>query len=1050
MPSAVHRVAAGAAGLLVVVGILSCSVSTAPVGGGSPKWARPLASVAPGAFSLRGHASLASVRSPSPEVARKALALLDTSPALFVENVGQCADPSIRFVHAGKGANILLTDEGPVFQLFRREGDGPEVARKAITFRARFEGARTVRPEGADPAPSRFNYYLGSDHSRRRTGVHSFRCVTYRDLYPGIDLHVFGRRSHLKYEFHVAPGADPSQIVIRYEGIDGLSQAEDGSLCVRTELGELIDDAPVIYQEIAGRRAEVPGAFALEGREAYGFRLLASYDGTAELIIDPDLAWSTYLGGSAWDRGRGIVADSAGNLLVTGETESSGWVTGGFDTTLGGSTDAFVVKLSPDGAHLWSTYLGGSAGDLGEDIAVDGEGNVLVTGSTGSAGWVTGGFDTTLGGSGDAFLAKLSPDGAHLWSTYLGGSAGDGGRGVAVDGAGNVLVAGLTNSSGWVSGGFDTSYNGGAHDAFVAKLSPEGAHLWSTYLGGSWIESGRDIAVDGVGNVVVTGYTNSYGWVSGGYDTTFGGDEEWSSDGFVAKLSAEGAHLWSTYLGGWGDERGEGIAVDSAGNVLVTGYTMTLDWASGGFDTTHNGDHDAFVVKLSAGGAHVWSTYLGGSERDYGVGIAADGAGNILVTGYTQSAGWVSGGFDTTHNGSDDAFVVKLSADGAHQWSTYLGGPEGDAGWGIAAGRSDSLLVTGYTISSGWVSGGFDTSYNGGSCDGFVAKIGPSAALPPTGVSASDGDHTDKVEVTWDASAEATSCEVWRHTSDDSASATQIASSVAATSYDDTSAAPGVLYYYWVKASNALGSSDFSSSDSGYRAVPPPSGVAATDGAYPDKVRVTWNPADGATSYEVWRHTSDSSASATRIASSVAGTSLDDTSALPGTTFYYWLKANYPAGTSGFSSSDFGYCRVVGAESACVDNQNTTGQEDGTAQHPFNTIQEGIDAVGERGTVKVARGTYDQNLAIRGKKLTILGGYHGGTYPGTGDFAENNRDPNPATNQTVIDGGGTGAAILCQDAAARGSALMGLSLRNGGARFRGGVVLKRVIARPGP
>ena len=342
------------------------------------------------------------------------------------------------------------------------------------------------------------------------------------------------------------------------------------------------------------------------------------------------------------------------------------------------------------------------------------------------------------------------------------------------------------------------------------------------------------------------------------------------------------------------------------------------------------------------------------------------------------------------------------------------------------------------------VSTGRSTSYSSTTGNVWGADFEDISTAPPTGVSASDGTYEDQVRVTWDASPGATRYEVWRHTSDDSGSATRVASSVAGTAYNDTAAVPGTTYWYWVKSVRALGTSGFSSPDSGYRALPPPTGVAASDGTHTDKVAVTWDASAGATSYEVWRHTSDDSASATRLAASLTATSYDDTTATPGTLYYYWVKAASAQGTSAFSASDSG-SRARPA-TVCVDDSNTTGQEDGSEQHPYNTIQEGIDAVGHGGTVKVAQGSYAGSLTISGKTVTIQGGYVGGTYPGTGDFTENNRDPDPATNQTVIDGAGTGAAILCQDAAARGSTLAGFRVRHRGTLFRGGVRLRRVLA----
>ena len=671
----------------------------------------------------------------SATVGNQTVELFNTSPALFVENQGQWADESIQFLHQGNGANVAMTDTGPVFQLFRRVGeqeepfdDGwlgqseavPQISLDTTQFSVAFEGANSVTPVGLDRTETYFNYFVG-EQDAWRSGVSAYETVAYENLYDGIDLLTWGQRDSLKYEFHVAPGADHHQIQVSYDGIDGLWLDDAGELHVQTSLGELIDEAPYIYQQLDGQQIEVAGEFTLIDANTYTFTITGPYDPTTELIIDPDLAWSTYLGGSDYDYSYGISVDTAGNALVTGKTRSSGWVSGGFDTSYnGGNYDAFVVKLSPTGDHLWSTYLGGSDTDWGKDIAADTKGNALVTGSTASPGWVSGGFDTSYGGGtdDDGFVVKLSPSGDHLWSTYLGGSQSDGGRGVAVDASNNVLVTGLTSSSGWVSGGDDTSHNGYG-DAFVVKLSPGGSHLWSTYCGGAESDPGSDIAVDADGNALITGYTYSApDWVSGGFDTSFNGD----IDAFVAKFSPVGGHLWSTYLGGSKIERGFGIAVDAVGNALVTGETSSPGWVSGGLDSSFNGRIDPFVAKLSATGTHVWSTYLGGSEDDKGLGIAADAEGNALVTGSTVSSGWVSGGFDTTYS-FGDAFVVKLSPAGGHAWSSYLGGSVTEWGYGIDVDAVGNILVAGTTNSPDWASGGFDTSFNGGNRDAFVARI---------------------------------------------------------------------------------------------------------------------------------------------------------------------------------------------------------------------------------------------------------------------------------------------------------------------------------------
>jgi len=373
--------------------------------------------------------------------------------------------------------------------------------------------------------------------------------------------------------------------------------------------------------------------------------------------------WSTFLGGSASDDGHSIAVDASGNAFVTGITQSTNFpTTSGFDTTYGGSIDAFVTKLSSTGALEWSTYLGGASFDWGWGVAVDSAGNAWVAGATESSGFpTTGGFDTTYNG-GDAFVSKFSGSGSLLWSSFLGGGGFDAGRAIAIDGDGNALVAGSTNSTDFpgASLGFDTT-NGGGGDAFIAKIQPTGGVLWSSYLGGGGSDEAVALAVDASRNVFVTGRTSSTGVATtGAFDTTLGG----TVDIFVAKASGAGALLWATYLGGASSEEARGIAVDSKGDALVTGSTYSVDFPTdGGFWTTHTGTSgDGFVTKIIGAGALSWSSYLPPAlNLDFGTGVAFDASDNAIVTGSTENLNLPSGpGFDKSFGGARDGYVLQL------------------------------------------------------------------------------------------------------------------------------------------------------------------------------------------------------------------------------------------------------------------------------------------------------------------------------------------------------------------------------------------------------
>ncbi len=409
------------------------------------------------------------------------------------------------------------------------------------------------------------------------------------------------------------------------------------------------------------------------------------------------LVYSTFLGGSDDDEGNGIVVDASGNAYIAGATQSTDFPTqSAFQADcalmVGVCTgDAFVTKLNADGdALVYSTYLGGKLPDEAKAIAVDASGNAYVTGMT-----TSGDFPTQNplygpdGGSGDAFVAKLKADGSALvYSTFLGGSATDAGLGIAVDASGSAYVVGDTNSADFptTTGAFDTTCgtdgdcdsDSGMHprsDLFVAKLKADGSALvYSTFLGGSDEDHSHDIAVDGSGSAYVTGRTKSadFPTTAGAFDTTCGTDGDCNpgvgyghegSDAFVAKLEADGSDLaYSTFLGGSGDDKGHGIAVDAGGYAYVTGDTYSDDFPTQDAVQSYGGETDAFVAKLETDGSDlVYSTFLGGSSGDYGMDIALDSSDNAYVTGVTGSGDFpTQDPLQAAYRGNWDAFVVKL------------------------------------------------------------------------------------------------------------------------------------------------------------------------------------------------------------------------------------------------------------------------------------------------------------------------------------------------------------------------------------------------------
>lgn len=669
-------------------------------------------------------------------------------PLSFVPNAGQM-DSRVRYSAQSAGKTFYFTSREAVFVFANKA--------KGLVLRLAFlDGNPQTALAGQKETGTKVHYFIGNDPSRWHTNLPTYGEVVYRNLWPGIDLLFRSESGQLNYEFLLKPGAHVQDIQLAYRGARNLSVDREGNLIIHTALGNLTDTRPTTYQLIDGKRIPVKSRFALERRAnsvtTFSFHV-GNYDRRRELVLDPGLVYSTYLGGSADDAGNGIAVDTAGQAFVTGNTYSPDFPTtaGAYDRTFNGTGgfifgggDVFVTKLNSSGSALvYSTYLGGTLDEpvFGASIAIDRDGNAYVTGTTDSPDFPTtpGAFQRSLKGIEDAFITKLNHDGSALvYSTYLGGSAQDDTdfySSIAVDSSGSAYVTGFTQSPDFPTtpGAYQQSFKG-VEDAFVTKLNPSGTGLvYSTYLGGTGDEGGLGIALDGDGRAIVTGYTNSADFpttpnaaqpvIGGGYDA------------FVTKLNSGGTGLiYSTFLGGTSDDAAGSIATDGAGSAYVTGSTFSPDFPTtpSAFQKTANGGApDAFVTKLNPdGSALVYSTYLGGAGSEQGDSIAVDSAGQANVAGFTNAINFpvTSDAVQPTNNGGYDAFVTKLNRFGsALVYSTYLGGTIDDFGNGIALGRSNKVYVTGSTDSPDFptTSGAFDTTYNGGTNtgDAFVTKL---------------------------------------------------------------------------------------------------------------------------------------------------------------------------------------------------------------------------------------------------------------------------------------------------------------------------------------
>jgi len=526
-------------------------------------------------------------------------------------------------------------------------------------------------------------------------------------------------------------------------------------------MGRLVESKPMAFQMTDSGKQEIACEFALNGDGTFGFNV-GSFDSSKPLIIDPEVQYGDYVGGSKSDQAYALTADAVGNLYIAGSTDSTDFATTGIGTKW--SSDVFVSKISADGSVAWTTYIGGRNGnDTAYGIAVDASENLYLTGETlaNTAGVSSDNFPVTgpdtvpnAGNAGlerDAFIAKLNKGGASLaWSTFLGGYGADIGSSVSVDPSGNVYVTGyIGNLNDFETKESHLNFTQVSGQTFVTRVNAGGGSFaWTTLIGGTSGSMGYGLALDTGGNVYVTGYTRSSDFQTllpisdGAYDgSQFNrGSAYDNEDGFLVKLSAgAGSVTFSTYLGGKGDDFGYSVAVDGAGSVYVAGTTSyalsgaasdNFPTTTGAVYSTHQGSDDAFVAKVDVGGrALEWSTFVGGSGKEYAYALAVDPSGNAYLTGFNYGGTFpITDG--STFSGNYDVFITKvLSGGGSLGFSGLVGGSGSDTGKGIVVTPFGDVYIAGLTSSSDMTWSG--STFKGGSYDAMVFRYGDGTISSP-------------------------------------------------------------------------------------------------------------------------------------------------------------------------------------------------------------------------------------------------------------------------------------------------------------------------------
>jgi hypothetical protein len=654
-------------------------------------------------------------RAHAPESAdARALEAYGQVPLTFEANRGQTAG-EVDFLARGAGYTLFLKPSEAVLKLRTADsgtrangsveggirGLDPQSASgnpQSAVLRVKLVGAdEGAVGSGAEEAAGKVNYFTGSDPSAWRTNVPAFGRVRYREVYPGVDVVYYGNQRQLEYDFVVAPGADARPLALGFEGADSLELDASGDLLLGVGGATVRQPKPFVYQEVAGGRREVEGGYVLEEGGHVRFRL-GEYDARLPLVIDPVLVYSTYLGGSGSDQANGVRVDSAGNVYIAGFTGSTDFPTANaLQAANGGFQDAFITKINPAGnALVYSTYFGGDAQEQARGFTIDSAGNAYITGQTGSTNFPTlNPVQATKGATNeDAFLTKINPAGdALVYSTYLGGGeSSEFGQAVAVDSAGHAYITGVTFSDDFPTlNPIQATMGGGSVDAYLAKFSVDGMSL-----------------------------------------------------------------VYSTYLGGSNNDTGFGVAADSSGNAYVVGETDSTNFPTASpLQPANAGGRDAFVAKVNATGAFIFSTYHGGSgDIDVAQSVTVDSAGLPYVAGQTNSTNFpTANAFQAANGGGvlQDAFLTKFNADGsARVYSTYFGGAGGEIAFGVAVDTAGNPYIAGTTASLNTLptANAIQCARAGGQ-DVFVAKFNAaaSALVYSTYLGGSDDDSGRMIAV---------------------------------------------------------------------------------------------------------------------------------------------------------------------------------------------------------------------------------------------------------------------------------------------------------------
>ncbi len=676
-------------------------------------------------------------------------------PTGFFENKGQVVDPQgnaqpqLHYLLPLPGMNVQLHNCGFSYETFEaaREIKGnerhPEITETRNLHRVDvlFPGANT-NPQiiAEEPLAARYHYYTTGTPAQGVTGVRQFRKITYKNLYPSIDLElqVGDAEKPFEYNFIVHPGGNPSSIRLQYSGALS-SKLENGNVVLELAHGTLEENIPHSFIRESGETVQVHYR-KLRG-DTYGLQV-SPYTSGQTLVIDPVPVrkWATYFGGASSENAYGMDVGPAGDVFITGNSQSSNNIAtfGAFQSTVNFLGDAYIAHFNSDGTLDWATYFGNSGRDVGEEIAIDGNGDVVMVGYTESSSGLatTGSHQATYRGNQDGLMVKFNAIGNRLWCTYFGGFDEDDIRDVAIGPNSTIYIAGTTQSLNYIStsGTHQPSMSGTNEDAFLAKFDASGNQIYGTYYGSISTEWGNAVAVDSAGNAYFAGWTTSSNNLA-----TSGTHQSINSGGgeaFLGKFDNTGNRVWATYFGGPAREQAFDVALDNQGYIYMSGETQSTSGVAtvGTHQVTYGGAQgyfgDAYAAKFFPNGTLVWATYYGGNDSEDGEGISVDDQGNVYMAGLTESPNNIASPaalYSSFGGGGFDGYIVVFDSMGQRTWGSYYGSAGSDVVWAIKATYNGVFYVAGSGQSFGnneFATVGAHQGSSGGFADAVLARFG--------------------------------------------------------------------------------------------------------------------------------------------------------------------------------------------------------------------------------------------------------------------------------------------------------------------------------------